>query len=132
MKLSRLALIAALGAGALALGNSGADARGSSGRHMGQFNGNFQPNYGHRYGYNGWRGNRCFAYANNCRHYYRGYYYPTVWWTVPLVVGGVAASSAAYGNSHIAWCSSRYRSYNPRTNLWLGNSGRYYQCVSGY
>lgn len=29
---------------------------------------------------------------------------------------------------HIEWCLSRYRSYNPDTNMYLGYDGNYHRC----
>lgn len=74
-------------------------------------------------------GNRCRTRYGNCRHYYKGYYYQTPWWTLPLIIG----STIANGNhvrSHVQWCLSRYRSYNPRTDMWLGNSGNRYRATA--
>jgi hypothetical protein len=76
-------------------------------------------------------GNRCRTRYGNCRHYYQGYYYQTPWWTLPLIIGNTIANGN-HGRSHVQWCLSRYRSYNPRTDLWLGNSGRHYRCNSPY
>jgi BA14K-like protein len=76
-------------------------------------------------------GNRCRSRFGDCRHYYRGYYYETPWWTIPLILGD-QMTRRNYGNAHVRWCLSRYHSYNPRTDLWLGNSGRRYRCNSPY
>ena len=65
-------------------------------------------------------GNRCRTRFGNCQHYHQGYYYQTPWWTLPLIIGSVAASNG--GSSHIQWCRSHYRSYNAQTDMWLGNS----------
>lgn len=35
-------------------------------------------------------------------------------------------------NSHVQWCLNRYRSYNPRTDQYLGYDGRYHYCRSPY
>ncbi len=76
-------------------------------------------------------GNRCLYRFGNCRHFYQGYYYETPWWTLPFIIGNTIANGNN-GRSHVQWCLSRYRSYNPRTDMWLGNSGRYYRCNSPY
>jgi BA14K-like protein len=76
-------------------------------------------------------GNRCRSRFGSCRHFHQGYYYETPWWTLPLFIGDQIARQNG-GNSHVHWCFSRYRSYNPRTDSWLGNSGRRYQCNSPY
>ncbi len=89
-------------------------------------------------------GDRCSYRNDRCRHYYRGRYYQNQWWALPIIIGGAIAADRAYdrgydediyddyGNSHVEWCLSRYRSYNPRNNLWLSYSGNYRQCVSPY
>ena len=83
----------------------------------------------------GWQfqrdGNRCRSRFGKCRHFYQGYYYQTPWWTLPLIFGGQIAMHNG-GNAHVRWRFAHYRSYNSRTNSWLGNSGRRYQCNSPY
>ena len=78
-------------------------------------------------------GRRCSQRFGNCRHFHRGYYYETPWWTLPLIVGGGIAADRAYdddddgggyGGGHVQWCLDRYRSYNPRTNTWVSYSGK--------
>jgi hypothetical protein len=98
-------------------------------------------------------GNRCNYSRGNCRYnrngYYRngyygnGYYNQNPWLLFPLVIGGAVASSNYYNNNyndygggwsnrHVRWCLNRYRSYNPRTNMWLSYSGQYRQCNGPY
>ncbi|WP_321505824.1 BA14K family protein [Breoghania sp.] len=36
------------------------------------------------------------------------------------------------GRAHVNWCLRRYRSYNPRTDSYLGYDGRYHRCRSPY
>ncbi|WP_321342533.1 BA14K family protein [Breoghania sp.] len=36
------------------------------------------------------------------------------------------------GRAHVNWCLRRYRSYNPRTDRYLGYDGRYHRCRSPY
>jgi hypothetical protein len=66
-------------------------------------------------------------------HYHRGYWYRTPWWSlsVPLVVPPVVAAPS-YGGSHVAYCENKYRSYDRRTDLYLGYDGEYHRCVSPY
>jgi hypothetical protein len=33
-------------------------------------------------------GERCLYRIGSCRHFYRGYYYETPWWGLPLATGG--------------------------------------------
>lgn len=82
-------------------------------------------------------GQRCSKRFGNCRHYYRGHYYETPWWTLPLIIGGSFAAQnnydgGGYGSRHVEWCLDRYRSYNPRTNTWVAYSGNVNQCNSPY
>ena len=82
-------------------------------------------------------GQRCSKRFGNCRHFHRGYYYETPWWTLPLIVGGGIALNNAYdddryGDRHVEWCLDRYRSYDPRTNTWVSYSGNVNQCNSPY
>ncbi len=35
-------------------------------------------------------------------------------------------------SAHVRWCMNRYRSYNPRTDTYLGFDGRYHRCRSPY
>jgi hypothetical protein len=44
----------------------------------------------------------------------------------PVYVGG------GYGNAHINWCASRYRSYRVRSNTYVTYGGRVKQCYSPY
>ncbi len=81
-------------------------------------------------------GDRCLRRLGGCRHYYRGYYYETPWWTLPLIGGSIILNSGNYnrgsGNAHVRWCRDRYRSYNVRTNTWVSYSGQVRQCNSPY
>ena len=94
-------------------------------------------------------GKRCDYYNDNCRHRYRGHYYETPWWTVPLIVGGGIAANNYYDNGyddydddyddggrvssrHVQWCLNKYRSYNPRYNTWVAYSGQVKKCYSPY
>ena len=126
--------------------------RGGHGRHYGG-NRYYRPHYngrryygGHRhYGYrhhrynhyNNWGywnrrdyGPRCRTWTSYCRNYYRGWYYANPWWGMPMIGAGVVISGG--GNRHVAWCEGRYRSYNPRNNTWISNSGKVRQCISPY
>ncbi|HUQ36802.1 MAG TPA: BA14K family protein [Aestuariivirga sp.] len=86
-------------------------------------------------------GRRCSSRFGNCRHFHRGYYYETPWWTLPLIIGGgIAANNydddydddGGYGSRHVEWCLDRYRSYDPRTNTWVSYSGNVNECNSPY
>jgi hypothetical protein len=38
----------------------------------------------------------------------------------------------AWTEAHVEWCISRYRSYNPATNTFIGYDGYQYECVGPY
>ncbi|MBZ0217164.1 MAG: BA14K family protein [Fimbriimonadaceae bacterium] len=69
-------------------------------------------------------------------HYYNGWWYSIPWWA------GVAIAPRYYdpppryyrggGSAHVRWCLNRYRSYNPRTDQFLGYDGYYHYCNSPY
>jgi hypothetical protein len=84
-------------------------------------------------------GPRCSRWSRNCGHFYRGYYYGSPWWTLPLVGSTVViGSSPRYysgrraGSRHVQWCLDHYRSYNVRTNTWISYDGDVRQCRSPY
>lgn len=81
-------------------------------------------------------GDRCGRRNGNCRHFYRGYYYSSPWWTLPLIGGAIVLGNQGYndgyGNAHVRWCANQYRSYNPRYNTWVSYSGQVRQCNSPY
>jgi hypothetical protein len=75
-----------------------------------------------------------YSYRRPGYRYYRdGYWYGSPWWlgaaagalVGSAIVGGAAASSDA----HIDYCLSRYRTYDPQTDTYIGRGGRRYRCV---
>lgn len=76
-------------------------------------------------------------------HFYGGYYYASPWWLgaaiyaprpqpyyappPPPVYGGYGG-----GGGHVDYCLSRYRSYDPRSDTYLGYDGYRHRCVSPY
>lgn len=95
-------------------------------------------------------GSRCEYRRGECRHFYRGFYYETPWWTLPFAVDESIGSrriyngdedyfdddddddEGAWSSSHIDWCLNRYRSYNPRNNTWVSYSGKVRECISPF
>lgn len=72
-------------------------------------------------------GSRYRYWRHGYRHYHNGYWYRTPWWLgVRLGVGSVRMAPA---NNHVAYCSSKYNSYNPATDLYLGYDGAFHRCV---
>src|SRR5690349_19996317 len=39
---------------------------------------------------------------------------------------------APAGGSHVRWCMNRYRTYDPRSNTFIGYDGERHRCVSPY
>jgi len=81
-----------------------------------------------------WRKNRHRWSDNDYRRWYR--------WNEPSI-GGIAAgifglavgaaivnsiNNGGYSSSHVARCEARYRSYNARTDMYLGYDGQYHRC----
>ncbi|RVJ83868.1 BA14K family protein [Sinorhizobium medicae] len=85
----------------------------------------YRPYYGNRY-YYGQRhygpGYYNYPYANPGYYGYRSY--------APRHYGGGYVQSG--GSTHVSWCLSRYRSYNPATNRYLTYGGVYRVCYSPY
>lgn len=113
---------------------------------------------GKRYGYNRhWR-NRHYGWNNGwnngwcgygrCKPYYNyGYYngWNNAWpWFAAGAALGYAGSyyynddyddGAYYGggyNAHVQWCLNRYRSYDPRTDTFVGYDGYRHRCRAPY
>jgi hypothetical protein len=65
--------------------------------------------------------------TNRYRHHYQGF-----WYAVPFWLYSTPRRYYGYSNNHVRWCLHRYRSYNPRTDMFLGYDGRYHRCRSPY
>jgi len=84
-----------------------------------------------------WHGKRYRNKHSGYRHYHNGWYYNSPWWLAAPLVGGAllgAYGAPRYndGNAHVEWCLNRYRSYNPRTDRFLGYDGEYHRCNSPF
>lgn len=68
------------------------------------------------------------------RHYHGGWYYAYPWWfyAVPPVIVIPPATRPTYLNRHVQWCLNRYRSYNVRTDTFVGYDGIRRRCRSPY
>ena len=71
----------------------------------------------HRYG------SRYRSYRSGYGYYYGGYWYRRPWWTLMVPVVPYIGGSA-----HVQWCLNHYRSYNPRTDMYLGYDGLHHRC----
>lgn len=75
--------------------------------------------------YGGYRGYR--GYRPGYRSY-NGYWFPPA--AFGALLGGAIASQAASGNSHVAWCQNRWRSYRVSDNSYQPSRGPRRVCVS--
>jgi hypothetical protein len=64
-------------------------------------------------------------------HYYQGYYYATPWWMggPPAVVVRERPRRPNYARRHVEWCYKHHRTYDPRSNTYIGRDGRPRECV---
>ncbi|WP_373504128.1 BA14K family protein [Aestuariivirga sp.] len=87
-------------------------------------------NYGYRnYGRYNWRnhGPRYAYRYPGYNYFYGGFWYASPWWNY-----GYANDYYDGGDAHVAWCLNRYRSYDPRTDTFMGYDGRRRYCRSPY
>jgi BA14K-like protein len=66
------------------------------------------------------------------RHFHNG-----LWFAVPFWLGATALAAdryddGDYGGAHVEYCLSRYRSYDPASNTFLGYDGLRHECVGPY
>jgi hypothetical protein len=95
--------------------------------------------YGPRYyaGRYNWRthGPRYRYRYRGYNHYYGGYWYAFPWWTAGYGYYNNYYDDGYAGggyDDHVQWCLNRYRSYNPRTDTFMGYDGRRHRCNSPY
>jgi len=98
---------------------------------------------GKRYGWNnGWcRYGRCRGYKYNNYGWYNN---PWPWFAAGAAVGIAGAYAyddyyddgpyygGNYANAHVQWCLNRYRSYDPRSNTYMGYDGYRHRCRGPY
>ena len=89
-----------------------------------------------------WRG--CDDWRDNRRHWGSSEYRRWYQWNRPnlnsvaagifgfaigaAIVGSMARSGGSDWEDHVAACEAKYRSYNPRTDMFLGYDGDYHRC----
>jgi hypothetical protein len=73
------------------------------------------------------------------RYHYDGWWYASPWWgSGPSITFGFGTPGyyggyyGGYHSAHIDWCLNRYRSYDPRTDTFLGYDGFRHRCRSPY
>lgn len=87
----------------------------------------------------------CNDWNGGCHNYRRRHDFDGSYLFLPLIIGGGYGAYDYYdddynddygysgvSSKHVRWCLKRYRSYNPRTNLWVSYSGKKHQCNSPY
>ena len=62
-------------------------------------------------------------------HFHQGHYYATPWWMGGPPVAVREHPRGHYRDPHIAWCMKHHRTYDPRTNTYIGHRGRPMACV---
>jgi hypothetical protein len=80
-------------------------------------------------------GNRCVTRFGNCRHFHRGFYYETAWWTLPLVIatGSFNGHHRLHDRSqHVSWCMRNYNSYNTHNDSWRTSNGDWRRCYGPF
>ena len=150
-KYCTLILGAMLGFGTLAFSGAGASAAAmlplslvASGEANAVSDGIVQVKHKNRWRQNHFR-NRCYDSYYGCRNFRRHHNFDRSYLFLPLIIGGGYGAYNYYdddydddygyvgvSSKHVRWCLNRYRSYNPRTNLWVAFSGKKYQCDSPY
>ncbi|MGE0004298.1 MAG: BA14K family protein [Parvibaculaceae bacterium] len=66
------------------------------------------------------------------RYHHGGWWYSRPWWTLgPSITLGIGPGYDD-DSAHVSWCLDHYRSYNPRTDRYLGYDGDYHRCNSPY
>lgn len=99
------------------------------------------------YGWNnGWNNGWCrYGRCNYHKHHYYGWNNGWPWFAAGAAIGYAGAyyynddyydDGPYYGyggyNAHVQWCFSRYRSYDPRTDTYLGYDGYRHRCRAPY
>jgi hypothetical protein len=93
-----------------------------------------------RGGYNRARHGMRYRYRHGrYAHYYHGWWYHRPWWRGPTVAVGIGVGAAyggyygySAGNPHVRWCLNHYRSYDPRSDTFVGFDGYRHRCNSPF
>jgi len=95
---------------------------------------NIQP-ASHRKRYWRHRGPRAslwFGFGGFGNPYFGGYPYYRPYYSYRPYYYGYRPYYRPVGGSHVRWCLNRYRSYDPRSNSFLGYDGYRHRCKSPY
>jgi hypothetical protein len=76
-------------------------------------------------GWNRWDGPRWYPDRN---HYPRRHYPRRSGISIDLGPVDINVRGSRGWSSHVARCEARFRSYNPRTDMYLGYDGEYHRC----
>jgi hypothetical protein len=79
--------------------------------------------------YNGYRG---YRYYRPGYRRYNDWWFPAGAFAAGALVTGAITSASRSGNSHVAWCYDRYRSYRASDNTYQPLNGPRRQCYSPY
>ena len=84
--------------------------------------------------YRGYRGYRA---RRPGYRYYNGFWFPAAAFITGAIIGGALAEPPVryrprYGNGHVEWCYSRYKSYRAYDNTYQPYNGPRRQCYSPY
>jgi hypothetical protein len=77
-------------------------------------------------------GERYHSRRSNYRYYRDGWWYSRPFWNMPGFGFGITIGPGGRSSAHVEWCEDRYRSYNRRTDMFLGYDGDYHRCNSPY
>lgn len=89
----------------------------------------------HHGGRDGWyRGHRGYRHYRQGYRRHGNYWYPLAAFGAGAIIGGALAAPArpSYGSSHVQWCASRYRTYDPASDTYVSRVGVRARCVSPY
>jgi len=84
-----------------------------------------------------------FKHGRRHRDHHHRHFHNGLWFAVPFWLGAGTAALAAdryydddydddYGDAHVEYCLSRYRSYDPASNTFMGYDGLRHECVGPY
>ena len=78
-----------------------------------------------------------YKHGRRHRDHDHNHFHNGLWFAVPFWLGATALAADrynddGYGDAHVEYCLSRYRSYDPASNTFLGYDGLRHECVGPY